>query len=184
MHGGDCQAMWLYYRFTLSFRDVEELLAARGVDVSYETVWCWAEKFGLAIAANIRQSRPRPGSVWHLNEMVVRINGKRMFLWRAVDDEGEVLDALVQKRRNARAAKRLLPTTRAEDAALQISGPGPALCFHSRSHLQSLRRSTSPDFTIHSPHLPGYRHGGMECRVCCSGVSFQLRNLVRPTELT
>ncbi len=102
------QAVWLYYRFTLSFRDVEELLAARGVDVSYETVRCWAEKFGLAIAANIRQSRPRPGSVWHLDEMVVRINGKRMFMWRAVDDEGEVLDALVQKRRNARAAKRLL----------------------------------------------------------------------------
>ena len=102
------QAVWLYYRFTLSLRDVEEVLAERGVDVSYETVRCWGDKFGRAIAANIRRSRPRPGSIWHLDEMVVRINGKRMFMWRAVDDEGEVLDALVQKRRNKRAALRLL----------------------------------------------------------------------------
>jgi transposase-like protein len=102
------QAVWLYYRFTLSLRDVEEVLAERGIDVSYETVRCWAEKFGRAIAANIRRSRPRPGSVWHLDEMVIRINGRRMFMWRAVDDEGEVLDALVQRRRNRRAALRLL----------------------------------------------------------------------------
>jgi len=102
------QAVWLYYRFTLSLRDVEEVLAERGIDVSYETVRCWAEKFGKAIAANIRRSRPRPSSVWHLDEMVVRISGKRMFMWRAVDDEGEVLDVLVQKRRNQRAAEKLL----------------------------------------------------------------------------
>ncbi len=102
------QAVWLYFKFTLSLRDVEEVLAERGIDVSYETVRCWAEKFGRAIAANIRKSRPRPGSVWHLDEMVVRINGKRMFMWRAVDDEGEVLDVLVQKRRNKHAALRLL----------------------------------------------------------------------------
>ena len=102
------QAVWLYFKFTLSLRDVEEILAERGIDVSYETVRCWAEKFGGAIAANIRQTRPRPGSVWHLDEMVVRINGKRMFMWRAVDQEGEVLDVLVQKRRNKRAALKLL----------------------------------------------------------------------------
>jgi transposase-like protein len=102
------QAVWLYFKFTLSLRDVEEVLAERGIDVSYETVRCWAEKFGRAIAANIRRSRPRPGSVWHLDEMVVRIHGKRMFMWRAVDDEGEVLDVLVQKRRNKHAALRLL----------------------------------------------------------------------------
>ncbi|MEY4879361.1 MAG: hypothetical protein RJB62_830 [Pseudomonadota bacterium] len=100
------QAVWLYFKFTLSLRDVEEVLAERGIDVSYETVRCWAEKFGRAIAANIRRSRP--GSVWHLDEMVVRIHGKRMFMWRAVDDEGEVLDVLVQKRRHKRAALRLL----------------------------------------------------------------------------
>ena len=102
------QAVWLYFKFTLSLRDVEEFLAERGIDVSYETVRCWAEKFGGAIAANIRRSRPRPGSIWHLDEMVVRINGKRIFMWRAVDDEGEVLDVLVQKRRNKRAALKLL----------------------------------------------------------------------------
>ncbi len=90
------QAVWLYFRFTLSFRDVEDLLAERGIDVSYETVRCWVNKFGPAIATNIRRSRSRPDSVWHLDEMVVRIRGKRMFMWRAVDREGEVLDVLVQ----------------------------------------------------------------------------------------
>ncbi len=75
---------------------MEEILAERGIDVSYETVRCWAEKFGGSIAANIRLSRPRAGSVWHLDEMVVRLNGRHMFMWRAVDQEGEVLDVLVQ----------------------------------------------------------------------------------------
>jgi len=102
------QAVWLSFKFTLSLRDVEEILAERGIDVSYETVRCWAVKFGGAVAANIRRTRPRPGSVWHLDEMVVRINTKRMFMWRAVDQEGEVLDFLVQKRRNKRAALKLL----------------------------------------------------------------------------
>ena len=85
-------AVWLYYRFTLSVRDVEELLAQRGIEASREAVRCWVNKFGPLIAANLRNRRPRPTSRWHLDEMVVRIAGKRMFLWRAVDDEGEVLD--------------------------------------------------------------------------------------------
>ena len=76
------QAVWLYFKFTLSLRDVEEILAERGIDVSYETVRCWPEKFGVAIAASIRRTSPRPGSVWHLDEMVVRINGRPMFIWR------------------------------------------------------------------------------------------------------
>ena len=101
-------AVWLYFRFTTSLRDVEEMLAERGIDVSYETVRCWANKFGSAIAANIRRKHGRADSVWHLDEMVVRINGKRMFMWRAVDKEGEVLDVLVQKRRNKAAALKLL----------------------------------------------------------------------------
>ena len=101
-------AVWLYFRFTTSLRDVEEMLAERGIDVRYETVRCWANKFGPAIAANIRRARGRADSVWHLDEMVVRINGKRMFMWRAVDKEGEVLDVLVQKRRNKAAALKLL----------------------------------------------------------------------------
>lgn len=101
-------AVWLYFRFTLSLRDVEDLLAERGVDVTYETIRCWADKFGTAIAANIRKTRGRADCVWHLDEMVVRIGGKRMFMWRAVDKEGEVLDVLVQKRRNKAAALKLL----------------------------------------------------------------------------
>src|SRR6266480_3490852 len=101
-------AMWLYLRFTLSYRDVEELLAERGLEVSYETVRRWVLKFGPGIARNLRRCRPRPSDRWHLDEMVVRIAGKRLYLWRAVDHEGEVLDMLVQRRRDAWAALRLM----------------------------------------------------------------------------
>src|ERR1700722_16556117 len=88
-------AVWLYVRFTLSYRDVEELLAVRGLDTSYETVRRWVLKFGPAIARRLRQRRPRPSDRWYFDEMVVRI----VYLWRAVDHEGEVLDVLVQRRR-------------------------------------------------------------------------------------
>src|SRR5437588_5300476 len=101
-------AIWLYLRFTLSYRDVEELLAERGLEVSYETVRRWVLKFGPGFARRLRRSRPRPSDRWHLDEMVVRIAGKRMYLWRAVDHEGEVLDMLVQRRRDSRAALRLM----------------------------------------------------------------------------
>ena len=101
-------AVWLYARFTLSFRDVEELLAERGVDATNETVRRWFLKFGRLVARNLRQSRPQPSPRWHLDEMVIKIRGRRHWLWRAVDDEGEVLDFLVQSRRNAKAARRLL----------------------------------------------------------------------------
>jgi len=101
-------AVWLYLRFTLSYRDVEELLAERGLDISYETVRCWVLKFGPVIAGRLRRCRPRPSNRWHLDEMVVRIAGERMYLWRAVDHEGEVLDMLVQPRRDSRAALRLM----------------------------------------------------------------------------
>src|SRR6267378_6243498 len=100
-------AVWLYLRFTLSYRDVEELLAERGLDLSYESVRSWVLKFGPAIARGLRRCRPRPSDRWHL-EMVVRIAGKRMYLWRAVDHEGEVLEMLVQRRRDKRAAIRLM----------------------------------------------------------------------------
>src|ERR687884_537640 len=96
------KAVWLYLRFTLSYRDVEELLAERGLDVSYESIRRWVRKFGPAIARN-RRRRPRPSPRWHLDEMAVRIAGARMSLWRAVD-EGEVLDVLVQRRRDKAAA--------------------------------------------------------------------------------
>jgi transposase-like protein len=100
-------AVWLYLRFTLSYRDVEDLLAERGVDASYETVRRWVLKFGPAFAAHLRR-RPRPSPRWHLDEMVVRIAGRPMHLWRAVDDEGEILDLLVQRRRDKRAALKLM----------------------------------------------------------------------------
>jgi len=102
------QAVWLYFRFTLSLRDVEDLMSERGIDVTYETIRCWVDKFGPAIAANIRKRRGRADCVWHLDEMVVKIGGKKMWMWRAVDKEGEVLDVLVQKRRNKAAALKLL----------------------------------------------------------------------------
>src|SRR5262245_53231136 len=92
-------AVWLYPRFCLSFRDVEELLAERGVTVSYEAVRQWCLKFGQAVAKTLRQRRGRRGDTWHLDEMFVTINGTRHYLWRAVDQDGEVLDILVQKRR-------------------------------------------------------------------------------------
>src|ERR1700745_3642262 len=101
-------AVWLYLRFTLSYRDVEDILAERGLDISYETVRSWVVKFGPVIARRLRGRRPRPSDRWHLDEMVVRIAGKRMYLWRAVDHEGEVLDMLVQSRRDSRAAVRLM----------------------------------------------------------------------------
>ena len=101
-------SVWLYLRFTLSYRDVEELLAQRGLDVSYETIRRWVLKFGPRFARRLRRRRPRPSSRWHLDEMVVLIGGKRMYLWRAVDDEGEVLDVLVQRRRDKAAAEKLM----------------------------------------------------------------------------
>ena len=101
-------AVWLYFRFTLSFRDVEDLLAERGLDVSYETVRRWVLKFGPLFARELRRRRHRPTSQWHFDEMAVLIAGRRFWLWRAVDDEGEVLDLLVQRRRDARAATKLM----------------------------------------------------------------------------
>ena len=100
--------VWLYLRFTLSYRDVEDLLAERGMDISYETVRRWTVKFGPAYAKRLRKRRPRPDGRWHLDEMFVRIGGERMYLWRAVDSEGEVLDLLVQRRRDKRSAVQLL----------------------------------------------------------------------------
>ena len=88
-------AVWLYCRFTLSYRDVEDLLAERGLDISYETVRRWVLKFGRAYARRIQRRRPRPTERWHLDEMVVVIRGRQFYLWRAVDSEGEVLDFLV-----------------------------------------------------------------------------------------
>jgi putative transposase len=98
--------VWLYFRFPLSFREVEELVLARGVAVSYETIRRWCAKFGQAYANQLRRRRPRPGDKWHLDEVFIWINGRLRYLWRAVDQHGNVLDVLVQSHRNAAAAKR------------------------------------------------------------------------------
>ena len=99
-------AVWAYHRFPMSLRDVEDLLAARGVVVSYQTIRAWVAKFGLQYAKAIRRDRPKVTDKWHLDEVVLPINGKKYWLWRAVDSKGDVLDILVQSRRNKRAAIR------------------------------------------------------------------------------
>ncbi len=99
-------AVWLYFRFALSYRDVEELLAERGVLLTYETIRQWCRKFGQGYANALRRRRPRPGDKWHLDEVFIRINGETHYLWRAVDQDGNVLDILVQSRRDKIAAAR------------------------------------------------------------------------------
>jgi putative transposase len=99
-------AVWLYHRFNLSYRDVEELLAARGVIVTYETVRQWCLKFGQQFANQLRHRRAQPGDKWHCDEVFLKINGKQQYLWRAVDQYGNVLDILVQSRRNTGAARK------------------------------------------------------------------------------
>ncbi len=91
-------AVWLYFRFGLSFRDVEDLLAERGITVSYETVRRWTDHFGPMIAADLRKRRPKPCTTWHLDEVYLKIAGRMVYSWRAVDAEGEVLDVLVQSK--------------------------------------------------------------------------------------
>jgi transposase-like protein len=220
-------AVWLYFRFTTSLRDVEQMLAEGRIDVTYDTVRCWANKFGPAIAANIRRRRGAADCVWHLDEMVVRINGVRMFMWRAVDKEGEVLDVLVQKRRNKAAALKLLrkllknqgyvpdeivtdglasysaamkilscqdrykpdrlrdnnrvekfappcPKTGAENAAVQVPGSSPAVCFHPQCNLQHLQHPASPRLPKDNATLPIRRDGRVERCVCRCWVKSQV----------
>jgi transposase-like protein len=102
------QAIWLYLRFTLSFRDVEDLLAERGIAVTYEIVRRWVNHFGPMIAAHLRKRRLKPHATWYLDEVYLKIDGRMVYLWRAVDAEGEVLDVLVQSKRNKHAALKLM----------------------------------------------------------------------------
>jgi putative transposase len=98
--------VWLYFRYCLSYRDVEELMAARGIILTYEAVRYWCPKFGQAYANQLRRRRPRPGDKWHLDEVFLTIHGALHYLWRAVDQDGYILDILVQRRRDTKAAKR------------------------------------------------------------------------------
>jgi putative transposase len=108
--------VWLYHRFPLSFREVEELMLERGIVVSYETIRRWCVKFGQTYASALRRRQPKPGDQWHLDEVFIKINGRLQYLWRAVDQDGHVLDILVQNRRDKAAARgffrRLLTKTR------------------------------------------------------------------------
>jgi putative transposase len=99
-------AVWLYCRFCLSYRDVEELLLARGVIVTYEAIRQWCRKFGQSYANQLRRRRPRPGDRWHLDEVFLTIRGERHYLWRAVDQDGHILDILVQRRRDKHTSKK------------------------------------------------------------------------------
>jgi putative transposase len=100
------QAVWLYYRFPLSYRDVEELLAERGIVLTYETIRQWCQTFGQQYANQLRHRRAQTGDKWHLDEVFLKINGKLYYLWRAVDQHRNVLDILVQSRRNKQAARK------------------------------------------------------------------------------
>ncbi len=99
-------AVWLYHRFCLSFREVEELLAKRGISVTYETIRQWCQKFGPDYARKLKKRQGRLGDTWHIDEVFVTIQGERQYLWRAVDQDGDIIDILVQRRRNQRAAER------------------------------------------------------------------------------
>ena len=99
-------AVWLYHRFCLSLRDTEDLLAQRGITVSYETIRTWCRTFGPAYARNLRRRRGRMGDTWYLDELFVNIQGRQQYLWRAVDEDGDTIDILVQSRRDRRAAAR------------------------------------------------------------------------------
>lgn len=101
-------SVWLYHRSSLSFRDVEELLAKRGIVVTYETIRQWCRKFGPEYARKLKRRQGRLGDVWHLDEVFVTIQGQRHYLWRAVDQDGDVIDILVQRHRDAHAARRFL----------------------------------------------------------------------------
>ena len=99
-------AVWLYHRFSVSFRDVEDLFAERGITVTYETIRQWCLTFGIDYARRLRSRRGRQGDTWHLDELFIRIQGRQQYLWRAIDEDGDEIDILVQSRRNRRAAIR------------------------------------------------------------------------------
>ena len=101
-------AVWLYFRFSLSLRDIEDILSERGIIVSHETIRFWTGKFGQQYARSIRQNRPPVGDKWHLDEVAISIRGQKHWLWRAVDQNGTTLEILVQSRRNTQAAKRFI----------------------------------------------------------------------------
>ena len=136
-------AVWLYHRFTSSFRDVEDLLAERGITVSYEAIgsWCW--KFGPAYARTLRRRQGRLGDIWHVDEVFITIRGERHYLWRTVDQDGDVLDILVTRHKDRRAAKRFFRRVLKH----QGSHPGNSL----PTSFEAMRRPTERSSHIRYP---------------------------------
>jgi putative transposase len=146
-------AVWLYFRFHFSFRDVQDLLAERGVVVSHETIRKWCTKFGVAFAAGLRRRRLRAGDKWHLDEVALKIRGKRHWLWRAVDQHGVVLDILVQERRDQVAAERFLRRVLDGEGG---SEPRVVITDKLASYPPAIRRAL--------PHAEHRRHKGLNNR--------------------
>ena len=189
-------AVWLYHRYCLSFRDVEDLLAERGIIVSYETIRQWCGKFGPDYARRLKRRQGRLGDTWFLDEVFVAINGQRQYLWRAVDQDGDLIDLLVQPRRDGRAARRffrkLLKSQRQEPCRLVTDKLGSLLtskwvevqrtgttCAVSPAHLSSsnnhrlstLRRLLAAAEQAQQPERGLRRRPSTEARKHCSGRS-------------
>ncbi|MFK0693246.1 IS6 family transposase [Mesorhizobium sp. IMUNJ 23033] len=160
-------AVWLYYRFGLSLRDVEEMLLERGIVVSYETIRRWGKKHSPDYARRLRRKAPSKDDVWHLDEVAVRINGRRCWLWRAVDQDGYVLDEIVQTRRNTKAARRLLIRL------LKKQGLSPKRIVTDKLRSYSAaRRQVMPDIEHRS-------HKGLNNRAENSHLPFRKRERIR-----
>lgn len=137
-------AVWLYHRFALSYREVEELLAARGVVVTYETIRMWCLKFPASYASRLRKSIGAYGDTWHMDEVFINIRGKRHYLWRAVDQDGDEIDILVQKRRNKKAALRFFRSLFRKTGARPLKVVTDKLASY-RAALRELAPGTSHD---------------------------------------
>jgi putative transposase len=156
------QCVWLYYRFSLSYRNIEEMLAKRGVQVSYETIRAWCHKFGSLYTALLRKQPSRIGSKWHLDEVFIKINGVRHYLWRAVDQNGVVIDILVQPRRDRGGSLALLPpvaTYGAKSTAChrdrqiaELLGGEEVDLTRRHSSPESLSEQSSREFASTNPH--------------------------------
>ncbi len=167
-------AVWLYVRFNLSFREAEEMLLERGVDVSHETIRRWTVKFGPQIARNLRRRQAHPGDVWHLDEVAVKIAGRSFWLWRAVDQHGVVLDGILQAGRDKAAAKRLLVALLKRSGAvpkrivtdkLRSCGAAkrevaPSLGHGSRKGLNNSAENSHRPFPKRERAMQGYRSPG------------------------
>ncbi|GAA3594113.1 IS6 family transposase [Streptomyces osmaniensis] len=181
--------MWLYFRFPLSFREVEELMLECGVVVSYETVRRWCLKFGQAYGHSLRRRRPQPGDKWHLDEVFIKINGVQKYLWRAVDADGMVLDILVQNRRDKAAARRffrrLLKTTQTVPRVidkLRSNGAAhrevmPSVEHRSHKGLNNRAENSHPPTRQRERAMKGFRSPGSAQRFLSafSGVSPHFR---------